>query len=297
MRNLKLVVVAIFALAFAVACDDDSSNNSNNVNNNNPEICNDGLDNDGDGAIDCNDMDCDTYAGCNTTNNVNNTNNVTTETDCSNGVDDDGDGAIDCADSDCDNDIACATNQCTLATIFYDSADTCDDGFVCTMNDSYQAACVDDAITAGGEFYAACGTNGECPMGSGCFNDGTSNLCMPFCSETHTTCPTPGSCIYGIQGTTEVNLCGIVTACEPFGTDCDTGEACYASSTGWGCAPAGAGAVGSTCAAVNDCAPDLICLGDGTTYACAELCDTANDQCSTGTCQALSGLEPYGACQ
>ena len=55
--------------------------------------CTDGIDNDGNGAIDCADSTCsllDPVACADVT-----------ESDCTNGNDDDGDGAVDCADSDC----------------------------------------------------------------------------------------------------------------------------------------------------------------------------------------------------
>ncbi len=52
--------------------------------------CNDGIDNDGDGVIDCADGDC--YNS-----------NVCTMEICDNGIDDDGDGWIDCSDTECFN--------------------------------------------------------------------------------------------------------------------------------------------------------------------------------------------------
>ena len=54
--------------------------------------CFDGLDNDGDGAIDCGDSDCFMDQVCQP------------EGDCENGLDDDFDGSADCADADCDGD-------------------------------------------------------------------------------------------------------------------------------------------------------------------------------------------------
>jgi hypothetical protein len=60
------------------------------------EVCDDGLDNDGDGPIDCADPDCVGQAGgpcgelC-----------QQPETTCNDFFDNDGDGAVDCADSDC----------------------------------------------------------------------------------------------------------------------------------------------------------------------------------------------------
>ena len=58
-----------------------------------PEVCDNGSDDDGDGATDCADPDCDFFAGC-------------TEN-CSNESDDDGDGAIDCDDIYCKDKTPC----------------------------------------------------------------------------------------------------------------------------------------------------------------------------------------------
>ena len=62
-----------------------------------PEICTNGQDDDGDGLVDCSDPDCASDPAC----------QVPTEI-CDNGQDDDGDGAVDCADSDCSAHSACA---------------------------------------------------------------------------------------------------------------------------------------------------------------------------------------------
>ncbi len=51
------------------------------------EICDDGVDNDGDGQVDCDDPDCDQFPDC-----------FGGNEDCFNGIDDDGDGLIDCDD-------------------------------------------------------------------------------------------------------------------------------------------------------------------------------------------------------
>jgi len=298
MKNLKFVVIALFALAFAVACDDDSSSNNTN-NNTNPEICNNLIDDDGDGLVDCADLDCSSYAGCQTTNNTNNTNNTTNVEDCSNSVDDDGDGMVDCADSDCADDIACATNQCTLDNVFYDQADNlCDDGYYCSMNASYAAECIADANSAGGTFYGDCGTNGECPVGSICAGDGTTNMCYPLCSDTHTTCPGDGACIYGLTGSDTIYLCGLVESCTIVPNSCGTGEACYwISETATGCFTAGTNAVGDACSSPSDCPAETYCLGDGTTNTCMELCRIAEGDadCDAGTCTSI-GDATYGAC-
>ncbi len=66
-------------------------------------ICDDELDNDGDGLVDCDDPDCASDPACGGPEL------------CDDGVDNDGDGRIDCDDPDCVDDPACAiTADCTL---------------------------------------------------------------------------------------------------------------------------------------------------------------------------------------
>jgi papain like protease len=71
-----------------------------------PEVCYDGIDNDGDGKIDCADSDCFGDPACPTDPEV-----------CDDGIDNDHDGYIDCADSDCSTDPACQVEP-----------EVCDDG-------------------------------------------------------------------------------------------------------------------------------------------------------------------------
>jgi hypothetical protein len=117
-----------------------------------PEICDDGLDNDGDGAIDCADPDCATFPGCASDFCPGYTGANTCcqnsdpcgwaadgicdcdgtcawdQPDCGGGVeicdnfhDDDGDGAMDCADPDCAGDPACAGPfDCANPLYFWD---------------------------------------------------------------------------------------------------------------------------------------------------------------------------------
>ncbi len=59
--------------------------------------CDDGVDDDSDGRVDCMDSDCDSDSAC-------------IETLCSDGVDDEGDGDTDCMDADCAADVACCTD-------------------------------------------------------------------------------------------------------------------------------------------------------------------------------------------
>jgi hypothetical protein len=57
-----------------------------------PEDCENGVDDDGNGLVDCDDWSCSWGEAC----------YVPGGEDCYNGLDDDGDGAFDCEDPDCD---------------------------------------------------------------------------------------------------------------------------------------------------------------------------------------------------
>jgi hypothetical protein len=77
--------------------------------------CNDGVDDDGDGATDCDDVDCQQIPPC-------------AEDDCTNGVDDNGDGAVDCADPSCAAHPNCGEFDCANGVDDDgDGATDCDD--------------------------------------------------------------------------------------------------------------------------------------------------------------------------
>jgi 2',3'-cyclic-nucleotide 2'-phosphodiesterase (5'-nucleotidase family) len=81
MKHFIFILTALTLIFTVVACDDDTPTTE--------ILCNDDLDNDNDGFIDCHDPDCVGDEGC-----------VAVEI-CDNGIDDDGDGDIDCDDTDC----------------------------------------------------------------------------------------------------------------------------------------------------------------------------------------------------
>jgi hypothetical protein len=60
------------------------------------EICSGGVDEDGDGLVDCSDPDCSGVTICGSP-----IYSMPFEGDCANGIDDDGDGYVDCTDPDC----------------------------------------------------------------------------------------------------------------------------------------------------------------------------------------------------
>ncbi len=100
------------------------------------ENCANGVDDDGDGLIDCEDADCDLDPAC----------IAPPVENCTNGTDDDGDGLADCLDSDCANDPSCVTSGFSLiaddATVTY-SPDTGVGSFAATVSVS------EDSTSAG----------------------------------------------------------------------------------------------------------------------------------------------------
>ena len=76
------------------------------------EICDDGIDNDGDGYVDCDDYNCDGTIGNADPACSGGTTGGGGSEECSNCIDDDGDGYIDCNDFDCDGDPACPFEIC-----------------------------------------------------------------------------------------------------------------------------------------------------------------------------------------
>lgn len=85
------------------------------------EICDDGIDNDKDNRIDCDDSDCIGAPGCNEL--------------CDDGIDNDGDGLVDCEDGDCATSGACVE-------LCDDGIDNDGDGLIdCTDDDCYGPEC------------------------------------------------------------------------------------------------------------------------------------------------------------
>lgn len=88
-KQFKLAILFCFLSSFIFFANCSSDDKNPKV-----EICNNGIDDDGDGFIDCEDFDCENSPDC------------LTEI-CDNGIDDDGDGFIDCDDFDCNDFPGC----------------------------------------------------------------------------------------------------------------------------------------------------------------------------------------------
>ena len=127
-------------LDFMVDCE-DQHDCENNPACKPSEDCTDSIDNDGDGYVDCLDPDCRSELVC------------SHEIDCTNGVDDDNDGLQDCDDPDCSSTPECPEIICD------DGVDNNNDGFV----DCDDRGCCGDSSTG-------------CPDEQGfCCNDGVDN--------------------------------------------------------------------------------------------------------------------------
>ncbi|MBU1534069.1 hypothetical protein KKF84_02050 [Myxococcota bacterium] len=278
-----------------VDCNDADCNGNANCASG-VENCSNGIDDDGDSFIDCADADCASASNCNLTEN------------CTNGVDDDGDGLIDCNDGDCTSNAACQAS-CSEDTLWYNSPDSCPGAEQCGMylyNEDLYVECLPDADFAGGSFYGACGTGGECPFGSICNGD----YCAPFCDVENTvpqhTCPSGGVCLYSVEtiNLRDIGLCKDLDNCDVTNTaSCGTGLQCMLLSEGTVCLTPGAGlSLGAACQYLDDCGPGLICVGT-----CEQSCSNPGGTDSTHCTVSQDCLDlvdenqislglPYGVC-
>jgi hypothetical protein len=113
-----------------LACDNDCDDNDASVSGDLPEDCSDGIDNDCDEIVDCDDPDCETSCfevvcddgidgdadglmDCDDPDCV--AEDVCLEIICDDGIDEDGDGLMDCDDPDCSADTYCET-ECVDTT-------------------------------------------------------------------------------------------------------------------------------------------------------------------------------------
>jgi hypothetical protein len=250
------------------------------------ENCSNGVDDNGNGLVDCADPDCplDSACGanglvCSSTHQCNKCTvagggavEPSGEVSCADGFDNDCDGAIDCADSQCDG------QRCTMAT---GRPGTCTSGAcVCAGTEARETTCGD-------------GKDNDCDglidcqdpdcLGKVC--DGTGKVCPG---------PAPSTCGVCLTGTTETNCS------DGKDNDCDGLVDCFDPD----CQPStGPGALcnpfGGRCLLTSGI-PSCGCPGGATTEtACSggvdDDCDGKTD-CADEDCQPLASGAPGAAC-
>lgn len=188
------------------------------------EICDDVIDNDADGSIDCGDTDCAPDGRCRP------------ETSCDDAIDNDSDGGIDCGDADCASNPACDAGCADPC----DPAGGCYDNCACNPSDPICAGAIEvcgnvidddtdglaDCADSDCAADPACESEGDCDdavdndadgdidCGDGdCFDD-------PSCDWG---CEDPNACNYGNSGSCTYDCCPDDDA---DGLNDDTGEEC-----------------------------------------------------------------------
>jgi len=227
----RLTPCALFvscALVLAlIGCDDDGTLWPSGPPDNEQE-CSDGIDNDADGLIDCDDPDCADDPAC-------------VGEICDDGLDNDGDTLIDCDDPDCAGDPACGDGWCE--DIPDGACSSCEgDGNQCTREceggtgafcpvncslltlapfGAFGAPCTDDGFTcttdpggAGCDGSGICGVRDDSACDDGQFCNGA-EVCNPAplsdppgtgCKPGNDPCPDPGAgCDEVADECTEVN--------------------------------------------------------------------------------------------
>ena len=185
-----------------------TNNQTNNVNPQSETSCDNSIDDDGDGYVDCEDQDCFEDANC----------QDTMEHQCDDKVDNDGDGYTDCDDQDC-----AGTEQCP------NDVEICDNGADDNQNgliDCRDPLCLEDP---------SCPTqppcdpyeNSGCNFNENCYADQVDNSLVIFCSSDlgdavagelcsgSSDCEPGLACVDGISGSycTEVCKAGEPTSC------------------------------------------------------------------------------------
>jgi hypothetical protein len=188
-----------------------------------PEICNDGIDNDGDGLADCLDPDCDERP-CGPYDQI----CIAFTCDCpfghvelcDDGVDNDCDGLVDCEDPDCDgqpcgpNGLVCAGSTCacpSMVEICDDNIDNDCDGLIDCMDPDCEG------FVCGPSGQVCQAGNCVCPGSVEICDDGIDNDCDGLIDcEDVAGCPSGTACGPG-QACTPIHTC----ECQPPYADCD----------------------------------------------------------------------------
>ncbi|MFH2005946.1 MAG: kelch repeat-containing protein [bacterium] len=282
MRFKAITLIGALFLLQGSACGDDDGATPENGS----LSCQDGLDNDGDGLIDCNDPDCLVQSWCAA-------NQETLAMQCSDGIDNDNDGFIDCEDPSCSvNDFCENCAGCRIGPTCFDSGirnpanqcQTCKpESSTDAWTDNDGAGCDDGSYCNGADTCAA----GACSQHSG--NPCTAN---ESCDETSfCTCPgcrIAGECI--LDGTVNPN-----NGCQV----CDqaTEDATWTDDDGAACDD------GTYCNGTDTCSGGACGAHTGDPCTAPETCDEGGEQCVCpgcsigGTCYVDASPNPSNECE
>jgi len=181
-----------------------------------PEVCTNGVDDDGDTAVDCMDQECEWDSACSEV--------------CNNGIDDNGNGIIDCEDWACEADPGCSENddvQCSNGyDDDYDGLTDCEDATDCKA----LAVCQPGAGPAGSPclWANACSANNNDPL---CFTEFDygfpGGYCSQFCGPALNDCAPGSLCLPYIFPSGAgycADICAVNADCRPGYTCQDLGH-------------------------------------------------------------------------
>ena len=307
MKKSFYLLIATFlfsSCSLIVSFDSDSQNNK--------EICTNGVDDDQDGFVDCDDPDCDSDMAC--------------QEICDDDKDNNRDDLVDCYDPQCYLVTNCG---CTEDVMFWDSPDGyCPNGETCTTfsntnvfdYDNIEPTCTDEELSAG--YYEAC--SAPCKKGSSCLFTFAGMMCIPICNNRGNNahlCPEyeftgkSSMCIH--SDNTNYDLClpglyNVQSFCNPLEPDencSESGTKCMLLSGGLQgdrvgsnkdfmlatCIKPGTLPLGATCVNGNFSFSEYCKAGSICYYGnqkCTKLCDPNGDNAVCGT---MRHCEPIAA--
>ena len=253
---MKISYGATFLLFFITAACDDTNNKNNQTNH---EICDNGVDDDGDGEIDCGDSDCHENPACRP--------DACTAHWVFWNMPEACDTGTVCAFTGQGEEAACLDAAQFASGTYYDPCGPqgqCPKGSVCqTFFYGMEARCM---VSCGDE------ADGEqaCPEGGAC----SFQMGWPF---------------FNWPEYTDYHFCAQVDDCDPIdGSGCPDGESCYLLSQyhpHFKCLPTGNQIGGHPCDSPNRCGAGLYCSGTS----CIQVCNWIEDRgCKEGgTCSPL----------
>lgn len=273
-------------------CDDTDPNR----NPGELEVCNDGISNDCDSQVDCEELTCDQFPCLGGGKCMGGVCVQAVESMCNDGLDNDGDGLADCLDPNCTGATCSDSNACTTGDTCAADGGCVKTGDVACMTPPSQCfstagTCLPDAgascdyapRTGGCDDGLACTTNDSCAAGA-C--TGTPLPCGPA-----PTCRAPGNCNEP-SGTCTFAPLPVGTGSCNDGDNCTTGDACDGDG---GCRGTPVTCTPTQCQTNNGCSAGGMCQFNPRTGQSCDAGTGAPATCdSNANCVATpAGLFPY----